>query len=147
MPVEYQTGDLFSSDADALAHGCNCQGVMGAGIAVQFKKRDPEMFRQYANACVMNKLKPGDVFTWSLPFTRPVVFNLMTQPTPGPTAKLEHLRESLTIAITEAEILKLKTIALPRVGCGLGGLNWLDVKAVIEELGSNTSIRLIIYSL
>src|SRR5438874_7592451 len=82
MPVEFVKGDLFANrfQAKALAHGCNCQGSMGAGIATGFRDRYPEMFAEYRRRC---KAKPrefnlGDVFLWKAE-DQPRVFNLATQ--------------------------------------------------------------------
>jgi O-acetyl-ADP-ribose deacetylase (regulator of RNase III) len=82
MPLQYVSGDLFENkhNAQAFVHGCNCQGSMGAGIAVGFRKRYPEMYTQYRAMC---KAEPrqfnlGDVFLWQEE-GQPAVFNLSTQ--------------------------------------------------------------------
>lgn len=148
MPVEYRTGDLFLSDADALAHGCNCQGVMGAGIAVQFKKRYPEMFKQYQEECRTKRFVIGSVLPYFASDGR-LIFNLGTQKYPGPNADLKAIEHCLYV-ITSYPTRKnetLKSIALPRIGCGLGGLSWKDVQEVIEGVGAFTKINLIVYTL
>jgi O-acetyl-ADP-ribose deacetylase (regulator of RNase III) len=148
MPVEYRTGDLFLSDADALAHGCNCQGVMGAGIAVQFKKRYPEMFKQYQEECRTKRFVIGSVLPYFASDGR-LIFNLGTQKYPGACADLKAIQHCLDI-ITNYPVRKDETIhsiALPRIGCGLGGLSWKDVQKVIEEVGALAKMKLIVYSL
>lgn len=149
MPVEYRTGDLFSSDADALAHGCNCQGVMGAGIAIQFKKRYPEMFKEYRNRCLKQQFVVGSIYSYSA-FDRKRIYNLGTQQYPGACASLVAIKVLLAQICDEyfdIEEGPIRSVAIPRIGCGLGGLNWLDVKEVIEEVGSKTKIKLITYTL
>jgi O-acetyl-ADP-ribose deacetylase (regulator of RNase III) len=149
MPVEYRTGDLFASDASGLAHGCNCQGVMCAGIAVQFRKRYPEMFKQYRERCLNGSFGVGSCFAWDAPDGK-TIYNLGTQPYPGACAKLEYIQTALTTMLrmpTKKNQL-IRTIALPRIGCGFGGLNWLDVKKVIEQVANGQSFTdLIVYSL
>lgn len=149
MPVEYRTGDLFLSDADALAHGCNCQGVMGAGIAIQFKKRYPEMFEEYRNRCLRNQFVVGSIYSYSANDGKRI-YNLGTQEYPGPHASLLAIKVLLSQICDEhfdSEEGPIRSIAIPRIGCGFGGLNWLDVKAVIEDVGSKSNIKLITYSL
>lgn len=145
MPVEYRKGDLFSTDAPALAHGCNCMGSMGAGIALQFKKRYPQMSEQYRRGCVLMRYQPGDVMVSQ---EDKLIFNLMTQPRPGASAKVKYIVSALEKAIWRAEENKLSAIAMPRIGAGLGGLDWdTEVQPAIEELGKKTLVNLIVYSL
>src|SRR3954470_10280028 len=82
MPVQYISGDLFANrhHAQAFAHGCNCKGSMGAGIAVGFRERYPEMYEQYRALCkaLPRRFNPGDCFLYKAE-DRPWVFNLATQ--------------------------------------------------------------------
>lgn len=148
MTVQYRTGDLFTSDADALAHGCNCQGVMGAGIAVQFRKRYPKMFEDYRARCMNGSFGIGSCFAWDAPDGK-VIYNLGTQKYPGPCARLEDIRTALLTMLrmpTKKNQL-IRTIALPRIGCGHGGLKWPDVKNIIEQTASGQNFTdLIVYS-
>lgn len=148
MPVEYRTGDLFSSDADAFAHGCNCKGTMGAGIAVQFRRRYPEMFQEYQRRCRAGLFCLRNIYTYEA-LDGKVIYNLATQIYPGADATIEAVGSCLRSMVAQPTKMNqdINSIALPRIGCGLGGLNWLDVKTVIEEVGSQTSIHLIVYSL
>lgn len=148
MPVEYHTGDLFLSGADAFAHGCNCIGVMGAGIAVRFRSRYPEMFEEYVSRCKNGLFKVGSIYAYSAPSDE-TIYNLGTQPYPGACAKLEFIETCLEAMLNHATVSKpnIRTIALPRIGCGFGGLNWLDVKQIVENAGNTTKINLLVYSL
>ena len=82
MPICYVAGDLFANEhqAQALAHGCNCQGVMGAGIALGFRERYPAMYSEYRRRCqaAPRQFNPGEVFLWK-DAALPWVFNLATQ--------------------------------------------------------------------
>lgn len=148
MPVEYVSGDLFTSNAQALAHGCNCQGVMGAGIAVQFKKRYPEMFRQYQHICQVKSFIPGAFYRYKAPDDR-LIYNLATQVYPGAHARIEWVSACLQsmVGLHSSEFGPVNSsIAIPRIGCGLGGLLWPDVKKVIEDVGNSTTVKLVVYS-
>lgn len=76
------------------------------------------------------------------------IFNLMTQPRPGPSAKVKYIVSALEKALWRAEESNLSAIAMPRIGAGLGGLDWeTEVKPAIEEVGKNTLVNIIVYSL
>ena len=142
MGVLFGTGDLFCTEADAYAHGCNCAGAMGAGIAVEFKFRHPTMFRTYKQLCFDDKFKLGSVLEWDAEDY--VVFNLGTQEHWKMGAELWAVKRGLTRMIELAEQRGLVTIALPRIGAGLGGLPWKDVREVLETLGTQTEVNLLV---
>lgn len=148
MSVEYRTGDLFEQiDAEGFAHGVNSKGVMGAGIAPQFKYRWPEMYRQYRLQCQAGLLSRGKVFTWLSAGPDPtVIFNLVTQNSPGSNATYTALERCLTQMITIGERLALDSIALPRIGCGIGGLYWPRVKGIIEAFAQDTDLTITVVS-
>lgn len=114
-------GDLFSAQAPAIGHGVNLAGVMGAGIAVQMKRRFPAMFSAYAKACAHGSLKTGDVLPWRAGGGR-WVYNLVTQDKPGPHASLEWVEESVHRALDHADQNHVPVLALPMIGCGIGGV-------------------------
>jgi O-acetyl-ADP-ribose deacetylase (regulator of RNase III) len=147
MPVEYRNGDLFTTEAQALAHGCNCQGVMGAGIAVAFRKKYPEMYQEYQRMCGLKTFNLGSIYEYKAPDGK-VVFNLGTQQYPGACAELRFIEGTLW-SLTKFHVpqLGISSVAIPRIGCGLGGLNWNDVKGVIEDIGKETPITILVYSL
>ncbi|MDB5307623.1 MAG: phosphatase [Gemmataceae bacterium] len=135
MPIEWVSGDLFKNrmKADALGHGCNCAGSMGAGIAVGFRERYPAMFEEYRRRC---KAKPseftmGGVFLWREE-GKPAVFNLGTQPRPGRGATYEAVETALKAMRHRADEEGIHSIAVPRIAAGYGGLSWKKVKALIE---------------
>lgn len=137
MPVQFVSGDLFVNrfKAQALAHGCNCAGSMGAGIAVGFKQRYPEMFAEYKRRC---KAKPpefplGGVFLWR-EGGKPAVFNLGTQPRPGRGATYPAVEAALRALRERADAEGINSIAMPRIAAGYGGLSWKKVRAIIEAV-------------
>jgi O-acetyl-ADP-ribose deacetylase (regulator of RNase III) len=143
MPVEYRTGDLFLTEAEAIGHGCNCEGVMGAGIALQFKKRYPEMYVDYKQECRVG-WEPGCVFKWQ--DTKPggkLIINMATQKYRGPNARYDWLENALTKALNTPN---LNSLAIPWIGTGIGGLKPKNVKEIFDKLGNSTTVKLIVYS-
>ena len=143
MAIQFLDGDIFSTKGlNAYAHGCNCAGAMGKGIAVSFKERWQKMYLEYRNQCLEGEFKVGDVFVWEEDGN--IVFNLGTQKTWRTKATLEAIRSSVLEMLQIAERKSIKAIAMPRVGAGLGGLNWDEVKNILEELASSSSVDLIV---
>lgn len=146
MPVEHRTGDLFAqADLPALAHGCNCAGAMGAGIAVQFKKRWPAMYAEYKKRCADGSFAPGDVFAWEAGAV--TVFNLGTEKHWRTGATLDFIERSARALVAEAEARKIAAVGMPRIGAGYGGLAWGDVEAVLERACAGSAVRLVVVSL
>lgn len=134
-----QTGDMFTTSAKYLAHGVNTKGLMGAGIAVQFKKRFPEMHAGYVARCADGRLTPGGfwVGTGMLDGRTVLPVNLASQEQPGANARYDLLFSSLvnfSIAATERERLRRYggIVAIPEIGCGIGGLEWYRVKHILK---------------
>ena len=122
--ITYRQGDLFASGLTALAHGCNCRGVMGAGIARSFRDRYPDMYTDYRELCDQRAYRPGDVFTWMDPGTRQVVFNLATQRLTGPDAQPWAITAAVAQMIKIAHYDRgIGEIGMPMIGCGIGGLD------------------------
>jgi len=149
MPIEFVAGDLFANEhrANAFAHGCNCQGSMGAGIAKRFRADYPEMFEEYRARC---KAEPrqfnlGDAWLWKEK-KKPWVFNLGTQETywHGP-ASYEAIETALLAMKQIADKEKIKRIAMPRIGVGFGGLSWKKVRAIVERVFGDWANKLIVY--
>ena len=146
MGLELRIGDLFGcDDADALAHGCNCAGAMGAGIAVQFKRRWPEMYAEYRRRCADGRLVPGSVFLWER--STPKVFNLGTQAHWRVGATEAAVRSSVELMLRTAEGMSMRRVAMPRVGAGLGGLPWPKVESLLRGAAAGSRVELAVYTL
>lgn len=143
MPIIYCNGDIFLSQAQTLAHGCNCAGVMGAGIAKEFKKRFPEMFWEYHYRCVNGMFIPGDY--WLCKSTSPWwVLNLATQySTHGADAEL--VMKSLTALKDSYESVGIKSIAMPLIATGLGGLTSLEIYGILDEVFQDCELPIFVY--
>lgn len=135
-----KTGNLFTSTAPAIGHGVNIDGVMGAGIAVQFRTLLPEMHRQYLAVCQKGWLHPGEVFAYEPPHG-PLVYNIASQDRPGANARLEWLEDGLRNTVFDAEIRGFDRVALPHIGCGIGGLDLRDVKALMLDVEQGSSVQ------
>lgn len=149
MPTRYVAGDLFANtcQAQALAHGCNCQGSMGAGIAVGFRERYPAMYEEYRRRCkaTPRQFNPGDVFLWKAA-EQPWVFNLATQEDYWRSrATYDAIERALGSMRAQANAEGIERIAMPRIGAGYGGLSWAKVRAVIERVFADWTGTLYVY--
>lgn len=141
--ITYVSGNLFKDETlQAIAHGCNCAGAMGKGIALTFKEKYPKMYLEYKNRCKSNTFNVGDIFVWK---DDKVIFNLGTQASWKTAATLSAIEISLTKMKMYATENNLTRIGVPRIGAGLGGLNWSDVKVIIEKVFKDSNIDLIVY--
>lgn len=146
--MRVEQGDLFESGLPALAHGCNTVGAMGAGIAHGFQRRWPAMYDKYRARCLAGTFVLGDVLPWWEDPTQPVIFNLATQPRPGRCASLGAVRESVTNMLEMVGLFPhVSAVGIPRVGCGLGGLRWMDVLLVLEDVSEGHPVELVVYEL
>jgi O-acetyl-ADP-ribose deacetylase (regulator of RNase III) len=149
QPIQWVSGDLFSNryDAQAFAQGCNCKGSMGAGIAVQFKERYPDMYEEYRRRCkaTPREFNPGDVFLWKAE-DKPWVFNLATQEDYWRSrATYEAIEKVLEGMKGLADQESVASIAMPRIGAGYGGLSWKKVRAIIERVFGEWAGTLVVY--
>lgn len=133
--IEILKGDILQADVDAAVNTVNCVGIMGRGIALQFRRAFPENFRVYEEACKRGELRPGTVLTHELnSLTKPhYVINFPTKEHWKGKSKIEYIESGLQALIAEVKRLGVQSIAVPPLGCGLGGLRWSDVRPLIER--------------
>lgn len=131
MVTYIENGDIFAlQDVQGYAHGCNCVGAMGKGIALQFKQKYPDMYMEYKKKCSSGEYVLGDVFEYVAGNVH--IYNLATQRSWKTRAEIEAVRSSLRRMLELAQSRSVHSIALPKIGAGLGGLKWEDVKAEIN---------------
>lgn len=149
MTYSEHEGDLFTSEAAALGHGVNIYGHMSAGIAVQFRNRYPLMYRAYKDRCVAKQFKVGEIFAYYDDIiSNRWIYNIASQDYPGPTAQLDWLTEALTTAILHAQQHHVASIAIPRIGCGIGGLDWASTQPALQHLAeAHPAVDLEVWSL
>ena len=133
--IRFKTGDILAEDVEALINTVNCVGVMGRGIALQFKKALPENFRVYAEACGRGEVRPGRMFvfeTGTLVNPRYII-NFPTKRHWRDNSRIEDIDAGLEDLVTVIREREIRSIAVPPLGSGLGGLEWDDVRPRIEE--------------
>lgn len=138
-------GDLFTSDSTALGHGVNVEGLMGAGIAPYFARLFPQMYMDYRALCAAKLLHPGDVHVHTT--LNLTIYNIASQDRPGKHARLDWLLDGVDAALDHAQSVGHSVLAIPRIGCGIGGLQWLDVGRELESLSKGYTTQLHVYSL
>lgn len=151
MTFEIIKGDLFdpSLNFDAIAQGVNCQGIMGAGIAVVFRNRSPEMYEAYIDLCSeFSAVLPGLIHHyeeeshwvdddetntgyWTY---APDTYNLFTQIMPGANADYTLVQRSALLMRMHAEDRNYKRVGLPWIGCGIGGLEKHNVEHIFRRI-------------
>ena len=133
--IRFKTGDILAEDAEALVNTVNCVGVMGRGIALQFKKAFPENFRVYAKACERGEVQPGHMFVFETgALTNPrYIVNFPTKRHWRGNSRIEDIDAGLKDLVTVIRERDIRSIAVPPLGAGLGGLEWNDVRPRIEK--------------
>lgn len=134
----YHTSNIFDLDAHALVNPVNCVGVMGAGLAKEFARRYPKIVAPYQKACATNKLRPGKVFVITLSsnsatYSEKYVVCFPTKDNWREPSELSFIKYGLLDLVDVIESLNIRSIAIPKLGCGLGGLKWGDVRPLIES--------------
>ncbi len=146
--IEYKSGNILREDAEALVNSVNCVGVMGRGVALQFKKAWPENFKAFAAACRRGEVQPGRPFVFETrQMTNPrYIINFPTKRHWRGKARLGDIEAGLQAVADEIRALGIRSVALPPLGTGLGGLNWAEVRARIEEtLGTFADVRVVLF--
>ena len=128
-------GNILNADAQALVNTVNTVGVMGKGIALQFKKAFPEMFEEYEAACKAKELQPGQmhVFDRGQIFNPRYVINFPTKRHWKGKSKIADIEAGLDALVEELTARGIKSVAIPPLGCGHGGLDWDEVRPLIER--------------
>lgn len=146
--LEYKRGNILSEDAEALVNTVNCVGVMGRGVALLFKKAFPANFNAYVVACDAGEVKPGCMFVFATgQLTNPrYIINFPTKRHWRDNSRIEDIEVGLRALVEEIERRDIQSIALPPLGCGLGGLDWNEVRAHIEPaLAPLDGVRIVVF--
>jgi O-acetyl-ADP-ribose deacetylase (regulator of RNase III) len=146
--IEFKTGDILAQDAEALVNTVNCVGFMGRGIALQFKKAWPRNFKAYAAACRRQEVQPGRMFVFETGrLTNPrYIINFPTKRHWRGKSRIEDIETGLDALASEIRKRRIRSVALPPLGAGLGGLEWANVRARIERAMRELSdVRVIVF--
>jgi O-acetyl-ADP-ribose deacetylase (regulator of RNase III) len=133
MPIEFRKGDLFTSGADALVNTVNCEGVMGGGIALSFKKKYPEYYNDYKNICDQKREEIGFVRLYPEVGLVEGIINFPTKDKVQDPSLIGYIELGLNSLRYMLSYWNIRSVAIPALGCGLGGLDWRDVKPLIEK--------------
>ncbi len=146
--IELVRGNILEADAEALVNTVNCDGFMGKGIALQFKKAHPENFEAYRHACAAGEVQPGRMFVHATGrMVNPrYVINFPTKRHWRGSSRYEDIDAGLKSLIEDVRKLGISTIAVPPLGCGLGGLDWAKVRPMIEAAFAELSgVRVLLF--
>ena len=133
--IEIAKGNLLEAPVEALVNTVNTEGIMGKGIALQFKQAFPEMFRDYEKACKAGQIRLGRVHVYDrggLTGSPRWIINFPTKGHWRERSRLTDIEAGLRDLVATVQRLGIHSIAVPPLGCGNGGLNWADVRPHIE---------------
>jgi len=133
--IEYKSGNILQEDAEAIVNTVNCVGIMGKGLALQFKKAYPYNFRSYAIACKNDEVQPGRMFITGtgLSVNPRLIINFPTKHHWRDDSRIEDIKSGLLSLVEVIRRYEIQSIAIPPLGCGLGGLKWEEIRPLIEE--------------
>jgi O-acetyl-ADP-ribose deacetylase (regulator of RNase III) len=146
--IEFKTGDILSEETEALVNTVNCVGFMGRGIALQFKRAWPENFKAYAAACRRHEMQPGRMFVFETGgLTNPrYIVNFPTKRHWRGKSRVEDIEAGLAALVEEVRQRRIRSIAVPPLGAGLGGLEWAEIRPRIERaLGGLEAVRVVVF--
>lgn len=139
----YKRTSLLEANTQTLVNTVNCVGVMGKGIAKEFKERDPKMFAAYKNICDQKLLQPGNLWLWR--GSPNWVLNFPTKRHWRSPSKLEWVEAGLKKFVSTYEGQGISEISFPKLGCGNGNLDWDEVRPMMEHYLSDLSIPVFIH--
>jgi O-acetyl-ADP-ribose deacetylase (regulator of RNase III) len=141
--IHYLRGDLFLlPGCTSFMHGCNAVGSMGKGIAIEFKTRWPAMYSAYKKACLEKRISCGELFIWQ--DQNSFIFNAITQPRLGACAKYDFVENCCKLAKEQCEVRGVSKLGLPRIGAGIGGLDWDQVKKIFNETFTDSNVQFLV---
>lgn len=146
--IQFKQANLLESDAEAIVNTVNTVGVMGKGIALQFKNQYPNNYKLYATACKAKEVVVGKMFVTeetSLLGGKKIIINFPTKTDWRKPSEYSYIESGLQDLVNVIQEKNIKSIAIPPLGAGNGGLDWNKVKAVIEKYLTNIDCEVQIY--
>lgn len=132
--IQVRTGDLFTSAAEVLVNPVNTEGTMGAGLALKFRERYPAMHQEYIEVCKRRMLEVGMLHWWPTGSANPrFIVNFPTKKLWKEPSQLQWIDAGLQTLCAQMEARSIESLAIPALGCGLGGLPWKKVRAKMYE--------------
>ncbi|OBU10122.1 hypothetical protein AYY19_09925 [Photobacterium aquimaris] len=146
--IEFVNGDFFDFDADIRVNTVNCVGVMGAGVALAFKQKYPEMFKDYVKQCKKGLIRPGRPSVWETGdmFSKKLeIINFPTKDHWRKPSEYEYIESGLSWLAAYLDKKQNVTVTLPALGCGHGGLDWEQVKDLIQRHLGHTPNKILVF--
>ncbi len=146
--IQYTTGNIFESTSQALVNTVNTVGVMGKGIALQFKNQFPSNYRAYVKACKTGALQIGQLLVEednSLLYGKKTIINFPTKTDWRKPSEYDYIEQGLTDLVRIIEEQHISSIALPPLGAGNGGLEWYKVKILIDKYLKDVNCTIVVY--
>lgn len=144
--IQDSSGNLLTADVDALVNTVNTVGVAGKGIALQFRQAYPENFKVYSKAAKSDEVVPGRMHVFDTGHLRPrYIINFPTKRHWRGRSRVDDIVAGLADLVKTIEELSIKSIAVPPLGCGNGGLNWTDVKPLIVDALGELDVDVLLF--
>ena len=145
--IDYAIGNLLDADTEALVNTVNTVGVMGKGVALQFREKYPQNFKIYADACKRGEVRIGKMLVTrdSTLEGEKIIINFPTKTEFYRKSQYQFIEDGLKDLVNVIDQNGIKSIALPPLGCGYGGLKWDKVKLIIERFMGNSPARVVVY--
>lgn len=138
-------GDMFNSKCEALVNPVNTKGVMGKGLALAFKTKYPAHFANYQRACKSGEMTTEKVLAYQ-EINGPMIICLATKADWRDSSKIEYVSAGLDDLVNQIKVLGIRSVAIPKLGCGLGGLDWGKVRPlIVEKMSAIDGISVEIY--
>ena len=146
MTLERGQGNLLTADVDALVNTVNTEGVMGKGLALQFKKAFPEAFSAYEDACKAGEVTPGRMHIVHRLASPRFIINFPTKRHWKQNSRMEDIEAGLVDLVNVIRERGIRSIAIPPLGAGLGGLDWSEVKPrIVNALAVLPDVRVLVF--
>ena len=150
MSIVFVTGNILEDESEALVNPVNTVGIMGKGLALAFKERFPEMFKDYVAACQRKAVTIGEMHCFRAidHFTEKNerwIVNFPTKIHWRDRSNIKYIRYGLIDLVQALKDIDVKSVAIPPLGCGCGGLQWFEVKDLITEAFKDSEIAVTIY--
>ena len=145
--ITYLSGSIFNARVEALVNPVNAVGAAGKGLAFEFRRRYPYNYKMYRAQCIAKKVQVGALLCVGTSVIEPkVIINFPTKKHWSEPSRLEYIDSGLAELVNIIPSLQIKSIAVPALGCGCGGLKWEDVKPFIEKHLSEIDINVYVFS-
>jgi O-acetyl-ADP-ribose deacetylase (regulator of RNase III) len=145
--IELKQGDILLAEADALVNSVNCVGIMGRGIALQFRKAFPENYRFYREACERKEVHPSKMLIYETGLLQPrFIINFPTKRHWKGKSRIQDIDAGLGALVKEIQDRGIRSVAVPPLGCGLGGLDWSLVRSkIVRAFEDSPNVRILLF--